>query len=251
MAHNSTAEIAVALDNITVNELPELIDELSHAGVKWLKVGLELFTKGGLSLVKNLKGKGFHVFLDLKLYDIPNTVSNTVSAISSEGVDLLTLHCLGGIRMLEAAAKSSEGTPLKLVGVTLLTSYEAEELNTISNAWALDSATKFSRSYSVLNLATLAAQSGISGIVSAVSDLDAEGFALKLLPWRAKPFFVTPGIREVGDSVGDQRQTATVEQAMTAGSTLLVVGRPITSKSVGRRGDAAARFLKAIQGVSL
>lgn len=238
------SSLIVALDHCNEQQAAALIDELRDAGVTWFKVGLELYTQAGPSVVRRLKDSGANVFLDLKLYDIPNTVAQAVKAAASTGADLLTVHCSGGVRMLEAAQEATAGTALSLLGVTVLTSFGSEDFPGVAEAWGARSGTALPRNVVALNLARMAAESALPGIVCAVSDLhDGE---LKKLSWRhASPRFVTPGIRNATDAAHDQKSIATVEQAIQLGATHLVVGRPITNAS--DRKTAAKSFLKQIR----
>src|SRR4051812_7979406 len=115
-------QLIVALDNCLPDEARSLVEELAAAGVRWFKVGLELYTLTGPQFITELKKKGHHVFLDLKLYDIPNTVNKAVKAAVDTGADLLTIHCSGGPAMLAAAQQATRGSALNLLGVTVLTS---------------------------------------------------------------------------------------------------------------------------------
>ena len=130
-----TPQLVIALDNCTVTEAGTLVDELSEAGVTWFKVGLELFSQGGPQLVKKLKDDGRKVFLDLKLHDIPNTVSKAVKAAVATGADLLTVHCSGGSEMLAAAQEATRGSQLSLLGVTVLTSLDGPTREAVCQAF--------------------------------------------------------------------------------------------------------------------
>jgi len=181
-----------------------------------LKVGLELFVREGPPAVRLGPELGCQVFLDLKLLDIPETVSRAVASACQLGVDYLTLHASGGPRVLEAAAASAarENSGLKLLAVTVLTSSDQTDL---AAAGVSDAP-----SVQVLRLARLAQRAGIPGLVCS---------ALELMPLRAEfgqdLLLVTPGIRPAGAAAGDQKRTATPADAVRAGADLLVVGRPI------------------------
>ena len=238
------SQLIVALDHCDEQQSLLLIEELHASGVTWFKVGLELYTQAGPSIVQRLKDRGAHVFLDLKLYDIPNTVAQAVKAAAKTGADLLTVHCSGGVRMLEAAQEATKGTSLSLLGVTVLTSFGAEDFPGVAEAWGARSGAALPRNAVAFNLAELAAQSGLPGIVCSVSDLH-DG-QLKKIKWRhASPRFVTPGIRNASDPAHDQKSVATVAQAVQLGATHLVVGRPITNAS--DRKSAAKSFLEQIR----
>ncbi|MEB2312898.1 MAG: orotidine-5'-phosphate decarboxylase [Sorangiineae bacterium] len=185
-----------------------------HAGV--LKVGLELFVREGAPAVALGEQLGCEVFLDLKLHDIPETVERAVASACGLGARYLTLHAAGGPRMLEAAAGRAEreGTGLVLLAVTVLTSLDAADL----------AATGVSGSPAeqALRLARLARGAGIPGLVCSAAEVGALREALG-----PEPVLVTPGIRPSGASAGDQKRTGSPGGAIRAGSSLLVVGRPI------------------------
>ncbi len=217
----SKAELIVALDTQDVEYAFALAQSLKGT-VPWLKVGLELFVQGGPEIISRLKGLGFNVFLDLKMYDIPNTVYGGVLSACKMGVDLLTIHTQGGERMAQAAmqavhdyAKDSaqhEGRPL-VFGVTVLTSMEQGELPlSQENIGDL-----------VLDLAQQAQGWGLDGVVCS-------GHEAQSIGQRCGEDFLrlTPGIRPCSGQVDDQRRVMTPAQAMEAGARFLVVGRPIT-----------------------
>ena len=207
-------ELIVALDLPSVADALDLVDRLRP--VSWFKVGAPLYTRGGAEDIRALQQRDKHVFLDLKFHDIPNTVARAVEAAAELGVDLLTLHASGGSTMLRAARDANGPDGPKLLGVTLLTSFSAAD---VEEVWA-----KEPRSVrdEVARLAALAATAGMDGVVA--SALEAE--ALKR---RYGPDFlvVTPGIRPAGDLPGDQMRTATPAEAIRAGADFIVVGRPI------------------------
>jgi orotidine-5'-phosphate decarboxylase len=183
----------------------------------WLKVGLELYLAAGPGIVTSLRGRGFNVFLDLKLHDIPNTVAGAIRSVSSLGASLLTIHAAGGAAMLAGAAEVAATTPgaPRLLAVTVLTSMDAGQLGGIGIAET--------PAAQVLRLARLAESVGINGLVCSpeeVSPLRAE------LP--GDTLLVVPGVRPAGAEVGDQRRVATPAAAIAAGASMLVVGRPIT-----------------------
>ncbi len=233
-------QLIVALDNLTVEEVWPVVEDMKAAEVKWLKVGLELFSKAGPSIVSKIKSQGFEVFLDLKLYDIPNTVAKAVSAAADTGASLLTIHCSGGSEMMKAAVAATNGTQLKLLGVTVLTSFSDTDIAEIGTSWG--EKPRANRSEIALNLANTAAHAGVHGIVCSVSDLQSG----KLKSFFSKPLFVTPGIRGADDAANDQKSVATINEAVKAGSTHLVMGRPILNPAIGSRTDAARAALREI-----
>lgn len=208
--------VIVALDFPSAELALALASRLSPQLCR-LKVGKELFTRCGPSLVEHLQGMGFEVFLDLKFHDIPNTVAGAVRAAGELGVWMVNVHAGGGRRMMEAAAESLAqlATRPLLIGVTVLTSMSQEDLAELGY-----SETPAER---VLRLAELAASSGMDGVVCSAMEApdlrreQGENFCL-----------VTPGIRLAGDDTGDQRRVLTPADAVAAGSDYLVIGRSVT-----------------------
>ncbi len=211
--------LAVALDVPSLDEAQQLIASLS--GVPgWLKIGSELFTTAGPPAIE-LACKSARIFLDLKFHDIPNTVAHAVRAATRHGVGMMTLHAGGGLAMLQAArdAAGEEAsrlgiTPPELVAVTVLTSFSEEELARVGVSSSI--------SDHVARLVDLALEAGIAGVVSSPHEA-------AQVRHRAGPAFriVTPGVRPAGGTLGDQVRVATPESAIRAGSSLLVMGRPI------------------------
>ncbi len=182
----------------------------------WVKVGMELFYAEGRELVTELEGMGLRVFLDLKLHDIPNTVAAAVRSVAGMGASLLTVHAAGGAAMLRAAyeAAMGPGAPA-LVAVTVLTSMDAGQMQATGVGGEV--------AEQVLRLARLAREAGIGGLVC--SPLEAQMLRLEL---GAEPQLVVPGVRPAGAPASDQSRVATPGEAIRAGATRLVVGRPIT-----------------------
>jgi orotidine-5'-phosphate decarboxylase len=214
------AELIVALDLADGREALALVDRLP--GLRWAKLGPVLYLRGenggGPALVRELTARGIRVFLDLKWHDIPNTVSGAVSAVRELGVAMATVHCLGGLAMLEAAARAAAGGDLALVGVTVLTSHDSPSFEQVLGRGIPDLGFEAER------LARLARQAGLRGVV-------ASGQAVGLLreALGADPWIVVPGIRLPGDGTNDQASTITPGEAVRRGATHLVVGRPITA----------------------
>lgn len=182
-----------------------------------LKIGLELFVKHGPAAVHFAHERGFDVFLDLKLHDIPRTVAAAVTSASSLGVSLLTLHALGGPAMIAAAREAAEASGAhrpKLLAVTVLTSHDAAELARIGLASPPAS--------EVVRLARMALDAGADGLVASAQ----EARALRALAGPAA-LIVTPGIRPAGADTQDQKRVATPASAIADGASLLVIGRPI------------------------
>jgi orotidine-5'-phosphate decarboxylase len=212
----SQTPIIVALDFPTPDSALELAQHLSPELCR-VKVGKELFTRGGPALVEKLQARGFDVFLDLKYHDIPNTVAGAVKAAADLGVWMVNVHASGGRRMMEAAREATEQVshPPLLIAVTVLTSMSAEDLHELGY--------NQSPQERVVQLARLAAGSGLDGVVCSAQEAPvlrkemSDGFKL-----------VTPGIRLPGDSADDQRRVVTPVDALSAGSDFLVIGRSIT-----------------------
>ena len=225
---NPRERLIVALDLPNAHEAVQLATRFGDE-VLWVKVGLELFTAAGPSVVAELRRRGRRVFLDLKLHDIPNTVAGAVRSASRLGVDLLTLHAEGGPAMMRAAAEArgASGSP-RLLAVTVLTSLDGSEYPGIYRAPVEERVCAFAQ-------AALAA--GVDGVVASPREL---GALAEVVP----PGFlrVIPGIRPAGASLDDQARTATPASALRAGATHLVVGRPIT------RADDPSAAARAILG---
>jgi len=213
--------LIVALDAPTLNVAEQWLVELKGV-VHFYKVGLELFTAHGWKAVNLVKNYGGRVFLDLKLHDIPNTVSRTLASVCEHEVDIVNVHALGGFEMMkmagEALEKYSSGHPKKpkLIAVTILTSHDQKALSR-------ELCVRGSVKDEVLHLAGLAKKAGLDGIVCSPEETS----------WVRKKLkddflIVTPGIRPVGADKGDQKRIYTPEKAMKAGSDYVVIGRPIT-----------------------
>lgn len=209
------SELIVALDLPDEDGALGLVDGLGD-DVKWYKVGMQLFTCCGPHLVGELKDRNKRVFLDLKYHDIPHTVARAAESAAKLGVDMMTLHASGGSAMLAAAREALGADGPKLVGVTLLTSFTAAD---VEEVW--DKQLRSLRE-EVARLAAVAADAGLDGVVASALEVEA-------LKRRHGPEFivVTPGIRPEGSVTGDQVRTATPAEAVRAGSDFLVVGRPI------------------------
>jgi orotidine-5'-phosphate decarboxylase len=214
--------LAVALDYPDAEAALKLVDSLDNT-CQWFKVGMELYYVAGNPFVHLLRNRGFDVFLDLKLHDIPNTVAGAVRSVTQSGASLLTIHASGGAAMMTTAAEAAQapGSP-RLLAVTVLTSMDANELTGIGIT--------ASPADQVLRLAKLAKQSGIDGMVCSAEEVAAVRAATG-----PATLLVIPGIRPIGSAIGDQKRIATPAQAIADGASMLVVGRPIT-----RAADPAA-----------
>jgi orotidine-5'-phosphate decarboxylase len=211
-----------------------------HVG--YFKIGLQLFTSVGPSIVEKIVSQDCKVFLDLKLHDIPNTVSNSIRAALGLGVSMLTLHTTGGNAMLRRAAEtvseSAERSPLvpKLLGVTILTSMDESQVDSVGLKGPIDDL--------VLRLAHLADSCGLDGIVCSPQELD----RLSREEFESL-FFVTPGIRPLGAQKDDQSRTKTAVEAIQLGAQHLVIGRPITQAADPAR--AAEAIIAEIQHATI
>jgi len=208
------AELIVAFDLPSAREALALAARLP--GLRWAKVGPVLFNREGPSLIKEFTQRGIRVFLDLKWHDIPNIVGSAVSAARELGVSMATVHCLGGRAMLSAAATA--GQDLAVVGVTVLTSHDAAELESILGRGVPDVGFEAER------LARAALQAGLRGVVASGQELGLLREALG-----PEPLIVVPGVRAPGDPAGDQMRTIEPAEAVRRGATHLVAGRPITA----------------------
>jgi orotidine-5'-phosphate decarboxylase len=207
--------LIIALDFASGPEALRTVEQLGD-GADFYKVGLELYTRAGPSLVRELTGRRKRVFLDLKLHDIPNTVTGAVHAARDLGVELLTVHTSGGRAMMEVAAAAAGGE-VTLLGVTLLTSLSPSDIEAV---WGRSIG---SLREEVVRLATLAKDSGVRGVVA--SPQEAEAIRRRLAK---EVLIVTPGIRFPGGDTHDQARFATPAQAAGAGADYLVVGRAVT-----------------------
>ena len=209
--------VIVALDFPDAAAALALADRLDPAACR-VKVGNELFTAAGPSLVDALQKRGFDVFLDLKFHDIPNTVAGGVRSAGALGVWMVNVHAVGGRRMLEAAAgaKAQCAQPPLLIGVTMLTSLDASDYGELAYRDTLEE--------QVSRLAGLCADTGLDGVVCSGRE------AAMLRSQRGEGFvLVTPGIR-LADSAGDdQRRVLTPAAALAKGASYLVIGRPVTA----------------------
>jgi orotidine-5'-phosphate decarboxylase len=215
--------VMVALDVDSRDKALKLAEQLEGSGC-WLKVGMELYNATGAGIIHELKEKGFQIFLDLKLHDIPNTVASAVKVLSGYGADMLTIHCSGGYEMMARAVQATQevekqratGERMKLIGITVLTSLDEKRL---------ESELGVSRTLKdqVVSLAELGKKAGLDGVVASPQ----EGKILR--EHLGSEFLViTPGIRPAGSETHDQARTLTPREALAAGSSYLVVGRPIT-----------------------
>ena len=230
------AELIVALD---VQTREEAVAQIKRIGdpVGFYKIGLELFTAEGPDVVKAVKDLGKKVFLDLKFHDIPRTVERAVRSGGKLGVDLMTIHSVGGRAMIRAAADAAaefgEARP-RILAVTVLTSLDQTDLADVG----IVSRTPAEQ---VAAMARFATENGADGLVSSPMEVGALSHMLK-----SGTLFVTPGVRPAGSAVGDQKRVATPADAVRDGATHLVVGRPILAAADP---TAAASAILAEMGV--
>ena len=215
--------LIVALDLPTVADAEAMVAALGDA-VTFYKVGLQMIFAGGIDFARRLAGEGKQVFLDAKLLDIDNTVEGAVSSIVPLGVTFLTIHAYP--KAMRAAVRARGNAPLKLLGVTVLTSMDAADLATAGYAAAPDAL--------VAARAADARAAGMDGIVAS----PAEAAAVRAIIGPDMPL-VTPGIRPADAAGGDEQRVATPASAIRDGADYLVVGRPVTTAADPRRAAAA------------
>ena len=223
-------DVIIACDFKNKEELFEFLKPFDGLN-PYLKIGMEIFYKEGPSLVKELKAKGFKIFLDLKLHDIPNTVEKAMRNISELGVEIVNCHAEGGIEMMKAARRgldsTEQGKKTELIAVTILTSISQEVLEK-------ELLIEKSLQYVVKHYALNAKEAGLQGVVC--SPLEAS--IIKELGLVS----VTPGIRFADNTKDDQKRIATPSFAKELGSTYIVVGRAITGSS-----DPVAQYNRCVK----
>ena len=226
-------QLIVALDFPSASAALDLADQLQGL-CRWFKVGMELYYAAGNQILDRLQERGFNVFLDLKLHDIPNTVAGAVRSVAGTGASLLTVHAGGGAAMMRAAALAAKcpGAP-KLLAVSVLTSMDADELKAVGVSGTVED--------QVVRLARLAQAAGIDGLVC--SPLEVAAVRAAMGP---EALLVVPGIRPAGLSpADDQSRVATPAKTIASGASMLVVGRPITQAA--DPAQAAAGILAEMQ----
>ncbi len=235
-----TPRIIVALDVQTRAEALRLVDSLEGT-VDCFKVGSRLFTAEGPVMIEEISKRGASVFLDLKFHDIPATVAGSARAAAGLGIGMMTVHTCGGLPMMRAAAEAALETAQRnntarplIVGVTVLTSMSSEDLMDVS-CYEEDVESL------VLRRARLAREAGLDGVVASVKETS----ALRA-EFGADFIIVTPGIRPAGTAAEDQKRIATPKAAMEAGSSYLVIGRPIYDAPSPR--DAAEAVFEELRG---
>ena len=231
---NNHNPIIAALDVPDAASALALAEQLAPA-VGAFKIGKELFVAEGPDIVRRIRDTGAAVFLDLKFHDIPNTVAKAVASAARLNVQMLTVHASGGTEMLraaQAAAEEAENTPL-ILGVTVLTSMDETDLSEIG--------IQEKPAQQVLHLATLATTAGLKGLVCSPKEITP---LRTVLPSETQ--LVTPGIRPADTDTGDQKRVLTPSQAIEAGASWLVIGRPICA--AGNPRAAAEAILDSLAG---
>ena len=201
--------IIIALDVDSASEARRIVDTIGGA-TTFYKVGMELYAAAGMEFVQEIKHGGNRVFLDMKFYDIGETVKRAVAQVAKSGVDMLTIH--GSKEVMRAAVEGRGTAPLKLLGVTVLTSFDQSDLADLGYPCAIEDLVALR----VKN----AKESGIDGVICAPVDLPRIG-----TPELLK---VVPGSRSAGAATGDQKRVATPAEAMRNGASYLVIGRQVT-----------------------
>lgn len=205
----------VALDVADTAKAAALVKTLGDS-VSFYKIGMELVYGGGLDFARDLAASGKKVFLDLKLHDIPNTVQKAAAQVSRLGMTYLTVHAFP--QTMKAALEGTRGTNTKILGVTVMTSYDDSDLLAAGYAMGVKDL--------VAHRARQAKEIGIGGLILSAEEVR----AMRKLVGETLDL-VTPGIRPAGTAVGDQKRVMTPGEAIAAGATRLVIGRPITEAS--------------------
>ena len=206
-----TKQIITAVDESNLDLFKEIIDSLD-SNLCMVKIGSVSFNALGHEAVLYVASKGFDIFLDLKLHDIPNTVKKSIEGLINLPIQMLTIHTSGGKQMMQAAMQALEGSNIKVFGVTALTSLSDADTNQIYKRDAADQ---------VAAMLDLAEESGIDGVVCSPHELH-------LVAKRESLLSITPGIR-LRDSDDDQSRVMTPKEAIDLGASYIVIGRPITA----------------------
>lgn len=225
---NSKDKVIVALDTFSLDAAKKLLQDLEGV-ISYYKIGFELFTAHGWAAVDLVRKFGGKIFLDLKLHDIPNTVAKTAAVLCEHDIEMFNVHTLGGFEMMsqvrkvvDERAKTNKKRPI-VIGVTILTSHAPEDLSR-------DLGISRDLNAQVLHLAGLANKAGLDGVVCSPLEI-------QMLRKNIGPDFkiVTPGIRGKGDAKGDQKRTFSAPEAIQAGASYIVIGRPITAAENPRK----------------
>jgi orotidine-5'-phosphate decarboxylase len=228
---NAADKIIVALDVPTKKEALELVEQLRKK-ISFFKIGLQLFTAVGPKVVREVLETGAKVFLDLKLYDIPNTVAHAVESAGSLGVQMLTIHLSGGEAMVKAAL-AARPKEMSILGVTVLTSLDEPAIRALGISSTIEE--------QVSRLAKMGVAAGIDGLVVSPHEVEV------LRPQFGDDIeLVVPGIRPPWSETADQKRVMTPRQALDAGADYLVIGRPIIAHPNPPK--AVAKILAEIEG---
>ena len=219
--------IIVAIDEINFNKAINIINNLDSSKCM-IKIGSVAFNSLGHKVIEYVAQKGFDIFLDLKLHDIPNTVKKSIQGLSLLPIKMLTVHTSGGIHMMTAAMEAVSGKGIKVFGVTVLTSLDDKDTNAIF---------KRTSSKQVEAMIDEAVSAGIDGVVCSPHEL-------KYIKKRESLLSITPGIR-LEDSNDDQKRVMTPKEAIDLGADYLVIGRPITSSE--NIGESLNKIFQSIQ----
>lgn len=232
---NHSCELILALDVESLAEAKKTLEKIGPQ-LKWVKVGLQLFTLYGPSIVTALADLGYKVFLDLKFHDIPNQVASAIRSLKGLPVGLLTLHASGGEEMIRWAnqARNEINHSMQLLGITVLTSMNTEGLKSIG--------VNSSPEEQVLRLGELGVDAGLQGLVC--SPMELQMLRKKL---GEGPTLVTPGIRPIGSDSNEQKRIMSPKEASVAGASYIVVGRPILKAP--DPGVTVAEILQEIKNV--
>ena len=202
--------IIVAVDETQLEDFQKVVDSLD-SNLCMIKIGSVSFNALGHQSISYASDKGFKIFLDLKLHDIPNTVKKSIEGLVSLPIDMMTIHTSGGLEMMKAAMKAVDGSDIKIFGVTALTSLSDDDALTIFKRTAKDQ---------VDAMLDLAEEAGIDGVVCSPHELT-------LVTKRKSLQSITPGIR-IAKAIDDQSRIMSPREAIEKGSNYLVIGRPIT-----------------------
>jgi orotidine-5'-phosphate decarboxylase len=226
-------KIIVALDTCEESKLQKLFYDLRDENI-WVKIGMELFYSLGTKSIYQAKEMGLNVFLDLKLHDIPNTVSQALRSLSKLPIDMVNLHAAGGKEMMMKGMDTLLGMPKRplLIAVTQLTSTTQEQMN-------IEQGIPGKIQNSVLQYAKLAHESQLDGVVCSPLEIKMikESLGIEFLT-------ITPGIRPAGNELNDQKRVTTPIEAMNLGTDFMVIGRPITASDTPKL--ALANILKGV-----
>jgi orotidine-5'-phosphate decarboxylase len=211
-----SSPIILALDTKDISEAEKWI-AASIPQIQYFKIGLEFYLKHGNAAVAALQNKfQFNLFLDLKLYDIPNTVKGAVESVAALNPKFLTVHASGGAKMIEAASKALPGG--SITAVTVLTSFSEEDFSSLGNQKSIEETVEI--------WARQAIENGATSIVCSPFE------AANVRAISREVVIITPGVRVIGDEIGDQARVMTPKQALDNGANFIVIGRSITKESI-------------------